>query len=351
MSTNPRLRRCLALALAWHLTSCARGGEAPTTPAAPAASVAAAAPAASAAPPPADRSEPPGLHAVRLVPVATGVNLEVLDWGGSGPPVVLLVGLGGTAHVFDEFAPALTDRFHVYGVTRRGNGRSSVPATGYDLPTLAGDLLHVLDGLGLARASLIGHSAGGEELTLLAGEHPERVDRLVYLDAAYDRTDPSMRPGGDCDNSEPPVEADLVSPVSFRAWFERSRGVRLPEIEARMLFEYHGPPGSAFKEYMPSIRRPDYARVRAPALALYAVPASAADYYPAWARMNEAQRVKAEACFATKQRPGGEAARADFRARVARGKVIEVAHGKHFLFLSNRDEVLAATRAFLTEAR
>ncbi len=265
----------------------------PTT--APAASVTPAAltvPAASAAPPPADLSEPPGLHAVRFVPVATGVNLEVLDWGGSGPPVVLLVGLGGTAHVFDEFAPALTDRFHVYGVTRRGNGRSSVPATGYDLPTLAGDLLHVLDGLGLARASLIGHSAGGEELTLLAGEHPERVERLVYLDAAYDRTDPSMRPGGDCDNGEPPVAADLVSPASFRAWFERSRGVRLPEIEARMLFEYHGPPGSAFKEYLPSVRRPDYARVRAPALALYAVPGSAADYYPGRGRPRRLSRAR-----------------------------------------------------------
>ncbi len=345
----PLMKSCLfrfcALALAWHLTGCAGGGEPPAPPVAPAA------PAAPAAPPPAAAAEAPALHAIRFVPVAKGVNLEVLDWGGSGPPVVFLVGLGGTAHVFDEFAPALTDRFHVYGVTRRGNGQSSVPDAGYDLSTLAGDLLHVLDGLGLARASLIGHSAGGEELTILAGEHPERVDRLVYLDAAYDRTDPTMRPGGACDNTEPPVEADLVSPASFRAWFERSRGVRLPEIEARMLFEHHGPPQAAFKEYMQSMRRPDYARVRAPALALYAVPASAAEYYPGWARMNEAQRAKAEACFANTQRPGGEAARADFRARVAQGKVVEVAHGKHFLFLSNRDEVLAETRAFLASPR
>ena len=42
-----------------------------------------------------------------------GVRLEVLDWGGSGGPLVLLAGGGDTAHVFDDFAPKLTSSFHV----------------------------------------------------------------------------------------------------------------------------------------------------------------------------------------------------------------------------------------------
>src|ERR1051325_2998264 len=63
-------------------------------------------------------------HTARFVSVGDGVRLEVLDWGGSGRPLVLIPGGGDTAHVFDDFAPKLTASFHVYGITRRGFGRS-----------------------------------------------------------------------------------------------------------------------------------------------------------------------------------------------------------------------------------
>src|ERR1700761_6218286 len=66
----------------------------------------------------------PSPHATRFIPVDEGVKLEVLDWGGSGRPLVLLAGGGNTAHVFDDFAPKLTDHYHVYGITRRGFGAS-----------------------------------------------------------------------------------------------------------------------------------------------------------------------------------------------------------------------------------
>jgi len=71
-------------------------------------------------------------HATRFVSVGAEVRLEVLDWGGSGTPLVLLAGGGDTAHVFDDFAPKLTPEFHVYAITRRGFGRSdfaTVPGT------------------------------------------------------------------------------------------------------------------------------------------------------------------------------------------------------------------------------
>ena len=68
-----------------------------------------------------DRSK----HTVRFVTVAPNVQLEVLDWGGSGQPVVLLTGYGNSAHVFDEFAEKLSETNHVYGITRRGFGMSS----------------------------------------------------------------------------------------------------------------------------------------------------------------------------------------------------------------------------------
>ena len=52
----------------------------------------------------------PSPHAARFVTVAPDVQLEVLDWGGTGRPVVLLAGLGNSAHVFDDFATKLDER-------------------------------------------------------------------------------------------------------------------------------------------------------------------------------------------------------------------------------------------------
>jgi len=62
-------------------------------------------------------------HTAQLVSVDKDVRLEVLDWGGSGRPVILLAGGGNTAHVFDEFAPKLAANYHVYGITRRASAR------------------------------------------------------------------------------------------------------------------------------------------------------------------------------------------------------------------------------------
>jgi hypothetical protein len=64
---------------------------------------------------------------VSFVSVEKGVKLEVLDWGGTGRPLVLLAGLGDTAHDFDEFAAKLIGKYHVYGITRRGYGESNSP--------------------------------------------------------------------------------------------------------------------------------------------------------------------------------------------------------------------------------
>src|SRR6187549_3864243 len=67
----------------------------------------------------------PAPHRDQFITVDKDVLLEVLDFGGSGRPLVLLAGLGNTAHTFDRFAPKLADQFHVYAITRRGHGASS----------------------------------------------------------------------------------------------------------------------------------------------------------------------------------------------------------------------------------
>jgi hypothetical protein len=75
------------------------------------------------------RDEAP--HRTLSVTVDEAVSLEVLDWGGTGPPLVLLAGLGHTAHIFDALAPKLTDFFRVYAITRRGFGSSTHASSGY----------------------------------------------------------------------------------------------------------------------------------------------------------------------------------------------------------------------------
>ena len=173
----------------------------------------------------------PSPHRTTTVRVEPGVTLEVLDWGGSGRPIVLLAGLGNTAHVFDDFAPRLTAHGHVYGITRRGYGRSSVPQGGYDADRLADDVLAVLDALALARPVLIGHSIAGEELSSLAARHPTRAAGLVYLDAVGDRTAP-LPPMPSVPFARP-SPADHRSIDALRAWQKAAMGMTVPESEIR----------------------------------------------------------------------------------------------------------------------
>ena len=115
------------------------------------------------------------------------VKLEVLDWGGpsTGRTLVLVPGLGNTAHIFDVLATKLTARYHVVGVTRRGFGDSSAPASGYGADRLGDDVLAVIDALKISKPVLAGHSLGGEELSSIGSRYPERVAGLIYLDAGY----------------------------------------------------------------------------------------------------------------------------------------------------------------------
>jgi non-heme chloroperoxidase len=127
-------------------------------------------------------------HTVQMVAVDGDVELEVLDWGGTGRPLVLLAGMGDTAHVFDKFAPKLTAKYHVYGITRRGYGASSKPefvTANYSAARLGGDVLAVFEALHLSHPILAGHSLAGEELSFIGFHHPEAVAGLIYLDAGY----------------------------------------------------------------------------------------------------------------------------------------------------------------------
>ena len=82
---------------------------------------------------------------------------------GAGPPVVMIHGLllGSMASWYFTAAPALARRHRVRLYDLRGHGRSSIPATGYQLPSMAADLEALMSHLGMERVHLVGHSFGG----------------------------------------------------------------------------------------------------------------------------------------------------------------------------------------------
>ncbi len=101
---------------------------------------------------------------------------------GTGPPVVMLHGLSGSTRWWSRNVDALAQRFRVYRVDLVGFGRSRGQRFG--LHTAAEILVAWLDQLAIERVHLVGHSMGGYVAADLAARFPERVDRLVLVDAA-----------------------------------------------------------------------------------------------------------------------------------------------------------------------
>jgi non-heme chloroperoxidase len=294
----------------------------------------------------------PSPHRASLVTIQPGVRLEVLDWGGQGTPLVFLAGLQDVAHGFDDFAPQFTDCFHVLAITRRGYGASSQPAGGYDMTTRVQDLENVLDSLRLGRVILVGHSIAGDELTGFAATHPARVVSLVYLDAAYDHSgiDTLLRDFP----AQPPGAADSASPAALQGYFMRVYGPRIPEAQVRAT-EVFAATGYLLRNVTPDsidalvIRgsgHPDYARVRAPALAFYAVTDSARQIFPLWPSFADSTRVRARAFTATLQAWAARE-RDRFRRGMARGRSVLLHRANHYVFFSNEAEVVREMRAFL----
>jgi pimeloyl-ACP methyl ester carboxylesterase len=107
---------------------------------------------------------------------------------GSGPPVLMVHGLGGTSNFYQVQAQTLADRFQVIRPDSAGAGRS--PVTGQiSIGSHADDLAALLDQLGVSGATVVGHSMGTLVVRTLAARHPGLVSRLVLLGAVAEPAD------------------------------------------------------------------------------------------------------------------------------------------------------------------
>jgi 4,5:9,10-diseco-3-hydroxy-5,9,17-trioxoandrosta-1(10),2-diene-4-oate hydrolase len=100
---------------------------------------------------------------------------------GRGPAVVLLHGLGGFAESWRQTSEALAARATVFALDLPGFGRSAKPRATYRLANFARALHGFLDALGVAQASLVGHSLGGSVAVTYALTHPARVERVALV--------------------------------------------------------------------------------------------------------------------------------------------------------------------------
>lgn len=103
----------------------------------------------------------------------------VLEGPQDAPVLVMANSLGTTLNMWDAQAPMLSDRFRLLRYDHRGHGGSPVPPGPYTIEELGRDVLALLDELGIERFSFCGLSVGGMVGMWVAGEAPERVDRLV----------------------------------------------------------------------------------------------------------------------------------------------------------------------------
>ncbi|REC95416.1 alpha/beta fold hydrolase [Kushneria indalinina] len=119
--------------------------------------------------------------------------------GGEGPPLLLLHGHPQTHVIWHRVAPALKDHFHVVMVDLRGYGHSSKPPgdaehVAYSKRVMAEDMVALMRSLGFERFAVLAHDRGARVAHRLCLDHPERVERAMFLDIAptldmYERTD------------------------------------------------------------------------------------------------------------------------------------------------------------------
>jgi pimeloyl-ACP methyl ester carboxylesterase len=292
-----------------------------------------------------------------------GIHLHYLDWGGNGPALVFLAGVNTNAHIFDGFAPRFTSKFHTLALTRRGDGESDYPETGYDLDTLTDDIRLFLDCLDIDRAILVQHTNEGIELPRFAARFPERVLKLVFLEPAYDRNAPEFKTWIEnwpkitypeenslFDNIDDFLryKRKIVGPYDT-SWCEaRDEELRHQvtlNTAGKVVYKGTEATWKAILETRDSYTPDDdYKLITAPTLAVF--PIRDNTYY-IWPFMNQAERTQMVEYFETFQRPWFQLCIEKFKRNVPHAKIVELPHSHTYFIITQADIVYQEMVAFL----
>lgn len=188
--------------------------------------------------------------------VDTGRLRTQLTEVGDGPPVLLLHGWPQHSYAWRHVIPRLAASHRVFAADARGAGGSAAPTTGYGTTDLVADVAALLDTLELDQVDIVGHDRGGAIGFRLALDHPERVRRLVAINALH----PYVRPRAMAPHAwrylwTPFVETRFVGRWMLRhqPWFVRAL-LRLGVADRAAMR------ADAIAEYVDGVRRAAYAR-------------------------------------------------------------------------------------------
>jgi pimeloyl-ACP methyl ester carboxylesterase len=291
-----------------------------------------------------------------------GIRLHYLDWGGEGPTLIFLTGMGCSAYLFKQFAPRFTGQFRVLALTRRGQGDSDYPETGYDADTLTEDIRQFMDRLQVEKAVLAGHSLAGVELTHFAATYPTRVERLIYLDALDDRRGlTAIREQNPLRDIE--IKKEESAPHTFEEYiadFKRDFPY-FAEIwsdlwEEEISHNVKVNEAGVFVDKMPASVEtmmvdnlingyaPKRVEAKIPTLSFYArrKPKLSNVY-------TEEQKAAFDQFYRDVEEPFARSVISEFQNRFPHAKIIEIPNGHHYCFIVQEDLVDAEMRKFLLE--
>jgi pimeloyl-ACP methyl ester carboxylesterase len=295
-----------------------------------------------------------------------GINLHYLDWGGSGEVLLFLAGMGDNAHVFDHLAPRFANKIHVMALTRRGHGESDHPETGYDIDTLTEDIRQFLDALGIEKVILAGHSMAGVELSHFSALYPERALKLIFLDAAFDRSSASyknMREKNPLRHIQAPgLDVDYYSMEDYFAAMKRAfpyfAAIWTESMEEQCRHQLmKTPEGKIVEKMSDAINKaimdtltsyvPEDSKIKATTLSFFAISEGGYAISNDW--MTEEQKTQIMNHFETTANSWKRENIKQFGQNVPHAKIIEIPQGHHHCFIKQEELIYEEMRTFLLE--
>jgi pimeloyl-ACP methyl ester carboxylesterase len=190
-----------------------------------------------------------------------GLTLRVREWESGDSPIVLVHGLASNSRIWDDVAVRLAEQHRVVALDQRGHGLSDRPTDGFTFERMVGDVLGLIDTLGLDRPTLVGHSWGGNVVLELAATRPELVRGLVLVDGGF--IELSAYPGRDWER----VRIDMAPPdlthLTFDELLARVRNGDAgsywsPTVEATLRTSFTDGPDGRIR---PSLHREDHLEI------------------------------------------------------------------------------------------
>lgn len=287
-----------------------------------------------------------------------GIRLHYLEWKGAGDTLLFLHGFGDQAFIFEQFAARFAGEYQILALTRRGHGESDSPSSGYDPDTLVDDIRAFMDAKEIETAVLVGHSLAGIELTHLATKHPERVSKLIYLDAVYDYSS-RVKTGETAELADlmaPNARHEFESFDDFRTYFKVDREdlaeIWNESLDRQYSIELVKAPNGKFTY---RDRSAAFGQIHEGALSFIPKPASIkaptlsfvsyADQRPPWFFTIE-QKRRALEWIQTEWLSCKRRELELFRQHIPQAEVIELPDGHHYSFIAQEDLVFAETKRF-----